>query len=284
MLDKKKISDLKSSVVAIGLKKLEDPFPLEIIGSGFLFDPAGYVMSAAHVFKKCEFLQKEYKKNGQKIAVVAYVVDLKKNLSESLFMPLQFEKISVEYLATQLKDSAAPENMDIGYGKLSRKHNYPSLEIVSETMEVSDEILLCGYPGGSQTFSLIKNKESGMRFSPVLQFGRISGFMAHDNDPIPYGLQTDIVGTEGSSGSPILNDDGQVIGLSQSVLYSYFESKDKTIKGTTKLGLVWGTSNIILSPVAKAAKHYFETGDNEPIPIPFTEYTLTNVPLPINNS
>jgi hypothetical protein len=153
--------------------------------------------------------------------------------------------------------------MDIGYGKFQGNNNLDYLEIAPSQNSVSDEILLCGYPGGFQAFSMKRDKDIGIRFSPVLQYGRVSGFMPNDEDPINYGIQTDITGTEGSSGSPTINQkDLKVIGLAQSALYSYFETDDRKLSGKAKIGLVWGTSNLILSIVANAAKVYFETGDN----------------------
>lgn len=265
--------------MAIGLRTLEDPKPIEIVGSGFIFDSKGYVMTAGHVLLECQRLQKEYKENGIKAAIVAYKTEyLSKNDID--LRPIVFEKLTVEILNKIIPDSAAPENMDIGYGKLKGNHDFDFLEIGPSPNNVSDEILLCGYPGGFQTFSMNKSKDIGIRFSPVLQYGRISGFMPNDEDPINYGIQTDIVGTEGSSGSPIINQkDCKVIGLAQSVLYSYFQTDDKTLSGKAKIGLVWGTSNLILSVVANAVKVYFETGENIPRKIPFTTYSFQNVAI-----
>jgi hypothetical protein len=69
----------------------------------------------------------------------------------------------------------------------------------------------------------------------------------------PYAMQTDIVGTGGSSGSPIINlKNGKVIGIAQQVLESGVEinmihrKNGKTEKlqafGSSNLGLVYGIS------------------------------------------
>lgn len=282
MINQESLLSLKSATVLIGLKNLDEIKPRVIVGSGFIFDSAGYVMTAGHVFEKCQKLQQEYTANGEKTPIVAYVLT---NYDHGKFnlSPISFEKVSLEHLETQIPDSAAPKNMDIGYGKLSGKHDLPCLEIKPAKNYLADEVIMCGYPGGEQTFSLTRGDDFGMRVSPLLQFGRISGFMAHDTDEIPYGIQTDIVGIDGSSGSPIINaNTGNVIGIAQSVLLSYFETNDKSFSGKAKLGLTWGTSNTILSAVVKGAKNYFDTGINDPVVIPYTTYSLRNIPLTTN--
>ena len=69
---------------------------------------------------------------------------------------------------------------------------------------------MSGYPSGEQ--SLTVDKEYGIRFSPIIQFGHITGFMPIDYIRVPWGIQTDIIGAGGSSGSALTDSsDGKVI-------------------------------------------------------------------------
>ena len=51
---------------------------------------------------------------------------------------------------------------------------------------------MSGYPSGEQ--SLTVDKEYGIRFTPIIQFGHITGFMPIDDIRVPWGIQTDIIG------------------------------------------------------------------------------------------
>jgi hypothetical protein len=111
-----------------------------------------------------------------------------------------------------------------------------------------------------------------MRFSPVIQFGHISGFMPTDFSTKPYALQTDIVGTSGSSGSPIIDlETGKVIGIAQQVITSgvIFETtsikEDGTPKktwsiGNSKLGLVYGVYTGSFPTLPDDMKNAIDTG------------------------
>jgi hypothetical protein len=78
----------------------------------------------------------------------------------------------------------------------------------------------------------------GKRLSPVIQFGRVGSLFPVDNSPVPNGLQTDIVGTAGSSGSAIVDLNGNVVGLALEVLGADVMVGNKLY--TVKIGLVYG--------------------------------------------
>src|SRR5438445_5947578 len=141
-----------------------------------------------------------------------------------------------------------PEDHDIAICRLYGKGmQMPSLILKKPSMKVYDEIFMCGYPSGGDFTLNIFDKKYVIRLSPLLQTGRISSLMPTDNTKQPIGIQTDIVGTGGSSGSPIINaNSGQVIGLAQQVISSKVGNwKGKSI-GFTNTGLIWAISFFFL--------------------------------------
>jgi hypothetical protein len=97
------------------------------------------------------------------------------------------------------------------------KNNFAFLDLNPTKEDLYQEVAICGYPQGDESFALLNNP-SGLKLSPIIQFGHISGFMPYDDADIPYGIQTDIVGTGGSSGSPNVNTNGELLGITQRVL------------------------------------------------------------------
>lgn len=117
-------------------------------------------------------------------------------------------------------------------------------------------------------FLQIKEKRT-KRFSPLVQFGQVTAYMPMDVIAIPYGVQTNIVGTGGSSGSPIIElVSGKVIGIVQEVLMSGVTGKlDRiqtsstssmkipTVETTTNVGLMHGINMQLFYELCEQAKH-----------------------------
>ena len=114
---------------------------------------------------------------------------------------------------------------------------------------------MCGYPRGLQSLNF-STAYIGKRLSPVIQFGRVVSLFPVDNSPVPNGLQTDIVGTAGSSGSPIVDLNGSVVGLALEVLGADVMGNKLH---TVKIGLVYGlTTNILKIILNKMISDFFE--------------------------
>ena len=110
--------------------------------------------------------------------------------------------------------------------------------------QLFNKIIICGYPGGFYSFS--EYKEIGIKLSPVMQFGRFTGLFPLDPFPTPWGIQTDIIGTGGSSGSPIIDlTNFKVIGIAQNVIPSkiFVDFCKNEFNGLTKVGLTYGLSS-----------------------------------------
>jgi len=275
VIDLKIIQKIKSATVAIGIVDKGKLFPKEIIGSGFLFDPSGYLITAGHVAERCVKVAKEYVANNTPVEMVTFRAITGKSIN---FVVDVIERFSVLDLVKIPQGYTGPTDLDIACGKPKTKHSgLPFLEInPSCEYPIAEEILMCGYPRGVHALSLTSGKLSGMRFSPILQFGKIAGLLPWDEDTTPYALQTDIVGTGGSSGSPILDHDGKVIAVAQKIIpSSVLDATDKII-GEAKVGITYGVTSCTFNNFVESTKKYYDTGIDTTSIIPLTTLTFVN--------
>jgi hypothetical protein len=80
---------------------------------------------------------------------------------------------------------------------------------------------MCGYPGKKRSMSLRNEEHSGIKLQPVIQRGLVSEVLPINNCNYPYGVQTNIVGTGSSSGSPIVDSNGEVLGIAQGSIFGH---------------------------------------------------------------
>ena len=163
--------------------------------------------------------------------------------------------------------------------------NVSFLELKEDKSELYEEIITCGYPNPSTSLTIFEkmHEYSGIRHSAVTQFRHISAFMPSDNYKKPYGIQSDIIGTGGSSGSPIISvNDGKVIGLAQQVIPAEVDVETRKVPAMAKIGLIFGLTSGIIKQCYEAARKSREKGETVhsfDLELPGYKYRVTyNVP------
>jgi hypothetical protein len=276
MVNSEMINKIKSATVAIGLVEKNRPLPKFVFGSGFFVKPEGYIMTAQHVLDHSVNWYTFLNRNSKTVEIGAFHVRQSENELNLDFIP--FERVSTPS-KPYAGEYPGPDDPDIGYAIPNERVSVPYLNFKIGKSDLYSEVCICGYPAGGQSLDPEK-KFRGMRFNPVVQFGHIAGYMASDNSKVPYGVQTDIVGTAGSSGSPIVDlESGSVIGFSQQVFTSdiNFEvyptnGRDKNnVKlsglGTAKIGLVYGLTTFQFPDFPERLKAFIQ--DGVPLYVPF---------------
>jgi len=277
LLDEDKISNVKEATVAIGLIEPTKKKPEEIIGTGFIFDERGYVATAGHVAEKTYERYTTWNMNnpGKHVDIAFFKPFLKGGTSSYRIFPL--EKFHLVDYQKIHKDAAMPEYLDFAYAKpTTDEKKLPCLKISSsDRLPIYSEVCLSSYPRGKHTFRTERSKYEGKRVNPVLQFGRIGGYLPTDNDPYAYGVQTDIIGTGSSSGGPIVNNDREVVSIATSIVPAYFESENKQTFGDVLFGVTNGLSLLYLLILIETARDHLETDVFTPPILP--QRTLTPV-------
>lgn len=240
------IPHLKSTCVAIGVKVEGEQQPRQIAGTGFFVDPNGFLVTASHVLQ----------------SLLKITIPLNKKKIHTDFGAFWFKFLdgnTIELQSKKITDSRllgitihnekylGQDDADVAVCRIEGKYDkLPFLQFKEPSKsKLYSEILICGYPGGNMTFNL--NKKDGVRTSPLIQTGRLSSFMPSDNTSQPVGIQTDIIGTGGSSGAPIVDaNDETVVGITQKAIGTSVLDDDGNFVGSTNIGLTWGLSNYLL--------------------------------------
>lgn len=266
-MNRDQIRRIKEATVAIGL--IDAPGNIiSINGSGFIVDDKfGIILTAKHVLQEMK-ISYEFIKRVHKLETYGGVV---RTIHTPKDLNLDTGKIAKYEIIKEISSGKNFPliNMDLAAVKLEEKFpDFHALEIRSpHQFNLLDEIAMCGYPRGEHTLD-IKGERIGVRYSPILQMGRIGGLLPMDAAEKPYGIQTDIIGVGGSSGSPILDpNDGSIIGIAQkvipaSVTVDVTDYKDINMKGfgDAKIGQTYGITNHILHPMVEGIRKHFETG------------------------
>lgn len=275
MINADKFNVVKDATVAIGLANKDTKDVISSFGTGF-FIGGEYIVTSAHIFNQCIKYNAQYKEknNGMEGIYSAFNITTKDNQLElntyHIIKAIRLPPVK------EVKGFTGSVDLDIGIGKLDC-HSDNFLHIKKPTqLKLYDEIVICGYPSGRISLVLYRNKHEdgmGIQLRPIIQYGRVAGLMPDDYSNNPWGIQTDIIAMGGSSGSPIIDQStGEVIGMAQQVIATMttvdkegmpsnlYELTKGPLYGIAPIGLAFGVTNQILSPLPNISKNYFENG------------------------
>ncbi len=194
-------------------------------GSGSFIDPSGYIATNAHVtsvtkdgedkareklfVQFIQLLQQALQKQGRSLSrddVSTIANEVRVQVTNHIHNVILPDGSSFPF---EIKSFGAPvgEGKDISIIKIEVK-NAPVLKIGdSDKVQLQDHITVLGYPGAADT-DLLAAKSA---LEASITDGKVSAKKnAQDGSPI---LQVSAPSTHGNSGGPVLNDNGEIVGL-----------------------------------------------------------------------
>ena len=227
-----------------GSKRLSKELNTTMIGSGFIITPDGYVVTNAHVIdENAEETKKGFAQQAFQEIMKDDAAEMEKYMGRSLTeeegkaltdanswyfsQTMEVGDISTEFSVVfgisgekgKIVPTVIPAKLvtrgnpipgkDVAILKLQGKHTYPTIRIGDDkSMRVGDQVYVLGYPAVA-TFHPLISEESVSEAS--LTRGLVS---AKKNMKDGWEvLQIDAAITHGNSGGPVMNDQGEVIGL-----------------------------------------------------------------------
>lgn len=221
------VARIKPAVVGLGMLQDEhDPLSVVIVGTGFIVDPAGWIMTNRHVAEL--FL---FERNGE--------MEVKNSLARAvLFVDSTGRKIPhtgatsvsgfgvAPFPIVEVSFAPAPADPDLHYESVPDlavcKINTDKLHRVgleqlpfvslgdSSRVREGDEVGVCGFPLG---LSLVRDDKL-RQVTAILQRGIIAAVLPWTGVKNPHAFQLDININGGSSGSPMfLAHTGEIVGV-----------------------------------------------------------------------
>ncbi len=227
-----------------GTERVSKELNTTMVGSGFIVTPDGYVITNAHVVDendndtKQTFVQQAFQEimdddvkvledamrrkmtdeeskalkdaNSWYFSQTMEVGNIKKEFSVVFGISGDKGKIVPLIIPAKLVIQGNPiPGKDVAILKLTKKHTYPTIRMGDDkALRVGDQVYVLGYPAVA-TFHPLISEESISEAS--LTRGLVS---AKKNMKDGWEvLQTDASITHGNSGGPVMNEQGEVIGL-----------------------------------------------------------------------
>ncbi|MBC7874647.1 MAG: trypsin-like peptidase domain-containing protein, partial [Ferruginibacter sp.] len=240
-----------------GTEKVSKQLNTTMVGSGFIVTPDGYVITNAHVVDendddtKQSFVQQAFQEimdddmksvedamkrkltaeeakalndaNSWYFSKTMEVGNIRKEFSVILGVSGEKGKIVPMIIPAKLVTKGSPiPGKDVAILKLNEKHTYPTIRMGNDQdMRVGDQVYVLGYPAVA-TFHPLISQESISEAS--LTRGLVS---AKKNMKDGWEvLQTDASITHGNSGGPVMNEQGEVIGLATFGSIDYQRSQE----------------------------------------------------------
>ncbi len=246
------VKNLKNSCFALGITLKDKSHLLDLFGSGFMIREDGFFITAKHVIDSLYNAASNYQKRGIKTDFRIFYNTIVREDSKSI-SKLIAHKVSygmdIPTSGYTKDDIPFTVDLDTHIGRVEGNDSFAHLNFeVTTKIKILDPILMCGYPVTNQSIEL--NSKTETRWSPILQPGIISSLLPVDESTQPYGIQTDIIGTGGSSGSPIVDaHTGIVLGMAQKILLT----KTNIQSLICTIGLTYGISNFYLPEIIPTA-------------------------------
>lgn len=223
MLSQDHIRNLKNCTVAIGVMQKGTVIPTAVFGSGFVVDSEGYIATASHVLNSCEKFCEEFTKKNHietRPAIFSF-----READDGTTNVLYSAIDKKAYLKLQTPDGIISLDVVV-VNLLAKGDNLSFLKISTKKKpDILSDIIMTGYPSGNTTLN-IAGGLLDTRFFPLIHKGKITGLIPSDSVPRPQLIQTDIITTGGSSGSPLIDPtDGTVLGISQKVISGNLRAK-----------------------------------------------------------
>jgi serine protease Do len=268
-----------------GTETITKKLDITMVGSGFIVTADGYLITNAHVVDenddetKKSFAQQAFQQimeadqktleeamkrelsddekkaltdaNSWYFTQTMEVGEIDKEFSAIIGITGKNGKIQALQVPAKLVTKGAPiPGKDVAILKLTEKHEYPTIRIGDDRdMRVGDQVYVLGYPAVA-TFHPLISEESISEAS--LTRGLVSARKSMKGGWEV--LQIDAAITHGNSGGPVMNDQGEVIGLAT------FGSMDEQ-RGQEVQGMNFIVPTTIVEEFVKKAKIEPEMSD-----------------------